>query len=53
MPQRQVTRRQFAFQDTYFDYLPSKVGTRVRIRTKDGREHEGVVLSAVRCRRVT
>ena len=46
MPQRQVTRRQFAFQDTDFDYLPSEVGTRVRIRTKDGREHEGVVLSA-------
>ena len=45
-PKAQPKRKQYAFQDTDFDYLPSEVGSKIRILTIDGREHEGVVVSA-------
>jgi hypothetical protein len=45
-PKPDPTRKQHAFQDIDFDYLPSEVGRKIRIRTIDGREHEGVVVSA-------
>ncbi|MEM7408084.1 MAG: hypothetical protein AAF458_22540 [Pseudomonadota bacterium] len=36
-------RTRYEFQDTDFDFLPGSMGARVRIVTKDGREHVGEV----------